>query len=746
MKKIKKARRIIISKCSAQAFLLILLLFASVKNSNAQEYLFRNTGLPIEERVKDLVSRLTLEEKVLQMMENAPAIDRLGIPAYNWWNEALHGVARSGDTVTVFPQAIAMAANFDADALEKMGDMVSDEARAIYHQSLRNGVFGKQYKGLTFWTPNINIFRDPRWGRGQETYGEDPYLTGQLGKAIVRGLQGKDPTYLKTSACAKHFAVHSGPETGRHTFDVSVNKHDLWNTYLPAFRDLVVDAKVSSVMCAYNRLDGKPCCGQESLMIDILRNKWNFKGYVTSDCGAINDFWIYHKTQANANEASADAVMSGTDLECGEMWNNLWSYRNLTEAVKKGLLNEAKLNESVERLFTIRFRLGMFNPDEQVPYASVKTDVINRPDHFEHALKMARQSMVLLKNNGVLPLSKKIKKIAVIGPNADNPAVMLGNYNGIPKDIVTPLEGIRKILGADNEIIYYQGSDYTRALADSLQPNKWTIALAGVDAIVFIGGISPSLEGEEGDAGKEKLEGFLGGDRTTINLPNVQTELMKQLKQLGKPLVFVNMSGSAVGMLWESQHADAILQAWYGGQSGGTAVAEVLFGDYNPSGRLPVTFYKSDNDLPEFEDYSMKNRTYRYFKGIPLYSFGHGLSYATFQYSSLKIPTTIKSEKMGIPIKFILKNTSKIDGDEVVQLYVKNLSAKKNLANKALKHFQRVTLKAGESKTIELDLNTALLGELDDNGQVVLPKGNYEIQIGASSTAIKLKTIINITK
>ena len=301
-------------------------------------------------------------------------------------------------------------------------------------------------------------------------------------------------------------------------------------------------------------------------------------------------------------------------------------------------------------------------------------------------------------------------------------------------------------MGADNEIIYYQGSDYTRALADSLQPNKWTIALAGVDAIVFIGGISPSLEGEEGDAGKEKLEGFLGGDRTTINLPNVQTELMKQLKQLGKPLVFVNMSGSAVGMLWESQHADAILQAWYGGQSGGTAVAEVLFGDYNPSGRLPVTFYKSDNDLPEFEDYSMKNRTYRYFKGIPLYSFGHGLSYATFQYSSLKIPTTIKSEKMGIPIKFILKNTSKIDGDEVVQLYVKNLSAKKNLANKALKHFQRVTLKAGESKTIELDLNTALLGELDDNGQVVLPKGNYEIQIGASSTAIKLKTIINITK
>ena len=746
MKKIEKAKRIIISNFSGQAVMLMMLLFGSVKGINAQEYLFRNTNLPTETRVKDLVSRLTLEEKVLQMMENAPAVDRLGIPAYNWWNEALHGVARSEDTVTVFPQAIAMAANFDAEALEKMGDMVSDEARAIYHQSLRNGVFGKQYKGLTFWTPNINIFRDPRWGRGQETYGEDPYLTGQLGKAIVRGLQGNDPTYLKTSACAKHFAVHSGPETGRHTFDVSVSKYDLWNTYLPAFKSLVVDAKVSSVMCAYNRFDGKPCCGQESLMINILRNKWNFKGYVTSDCGGINDFWVSHKTHGNAKEASANAVRTGTDLECGEYWNNLWSYRSLPDAVKAGLLNEAKLNESVERLFTIRFRLGMFNPDEQVSYASIKTDVINRPDHFEHALKMARQSMVLLKNNGALPLSKNIKKIAVIGPNADNPAVMLGNYNGIPKSIVTPLQGIREILGADAAIIYYQGCDYTRALADSLRPNKWINALSGVDAIVFIGGISPSLEGEEGDAGKEKLAGFLGGDRTTINLPTIQTELMKQLKQLGKPLVFVNMSGSAMGMLWESQYADAILQAWYGGQSGGTAVAEVLFGDYNPSGRLPVTFYQSDNDLPKFEDYSMKNRTYRYFKGVPLYSFGHGLSYATFQYSSLKIPTVVKGNQKVIPIKFSLKNTSNIDGNELVQLYVKNLSKKKDVANKALKHFQRVQLKAGESKTIEVNLDAALLADFDDNGQIVAPLGNYEIQIGASSTDIKLKNIIKITK
>jgi len=746
MKKNQNEQRIIMTDFSLQAVMLFMLLFGSIRDIIAQEYLFRNTNLPTETRVKDLVSKLTLQEKVLQMMENAPAIDRLGIPAYNWWNEALHGVARSGDTVTVFPQAIAMAANFDAEALEQMGDMVSDEARAIYHESLRNCVFGKQYKGLTFWTPNINIFRDPRWGRGQETYAEDPYLTGQLGKAIVRGLQGNDPTYLKTSACAKHFAVHSGPETGRHTFDVSVSKYDLWNTYLPAFKSLVVDAKVSSVMCAYNRLDGKPCCGQESLMINILRNKWNFKGYVTSDCGGINDFWVSHKTQANANEASANAVMTGTDLECGEMWNNLWSYRNLADAVKEGLLDEAKLDESVKRLFTIRFRLGMFNPDEQVPYASIKTDVINRPDHFEHALKMARQSMVLLKNNGVLPLSKSFKKIALIGPNADNPAVMLGNYNGIPKRIVTPLQGIREILGADAEIVYYNGCDYTRTLTDSLRPANWNTALADVDAIVFVGGISPSLEGEEGDAGKEKLEGFLGGDRTTINLPTVQTELMKELKQLGKPLIFVNMSGSAIAMLWESQHADAILQAWYGGQSGGTAIAEVLFGDYNPSGRLPLTFYQSDSDLPKFDDYSMKNRTYRYFKGVPLYPFGHGLSYSTFQYSSLKIPTVLKGNQKIIPIKFSLKNTSNIDGNEVLQFYVKNLSKKKDVAIKALKYFQRVQLKAGESKTIEVNLDTAVLADFDDNGQIVVPSGNYEIQIDASSTDIKLKSIVKTIK
>lgn len=744
MKKTEKNKRVMFSGFTLEIILVTILLFGLSKVVDAQEHLFRNTNLPLETRVNDLVSHLTLEEKVLQMMENAPAIDRFGIPAYNWWNEALHGVARSGDTVTVFPQAIALAANFDSEAMEQMGSIVSDEARAIYHQSLREGIYGKQYKGLTFWTPNINIFRDPRWGRGQETYGEDPYLTGQLGMAIVRGLQGNHSKYLKSSACAKHFAVHSGPETGRHTFDVSVSKYDLWNTYLPAFRNLVVDAKVTSVMCAYNRFQGEPCCGNENLMINILRNKWKFDGYVTSDCGAINDFWAYHKTHSDAEEASAVAVMSGSDLECGEYWNQLWSYRKLADAVKEGQLDEAKLDESVKRLFTIRFRLGMFDPNELVPFAAIPTEEINHPHHFEHALKMARQSMVLLKNNGVLPLSRSIKKIAVIGPNADNPLVLLGNYNGVPKRIVTPLQGIKELLGNDIEVIYQRGCDYTKPLEDTTGTTNWIKALSGTEAVVFVGGISPLLEGEEGDAGKEKLEGFIGGDRTTINLPNVQTELMKQLKQLGMPIIFINMSGSAMGMLWESQNADAIIQAWYGGQSAGTAIAEVLFGDYNPSGRLPVTFYKSDSDLPHFEDYSMENRTYRYFKGVPLYPFGHGLSYSSFQYSALNMPSKINSKE--IPVRFTIKNSGSQDGDEVVQVYIKKLSDNMKFANKEIKHFQRIHLKSGEGKTIRLTLDALLFEGFDDQGDRIVPKGKYEVQIGASSSDIRLKKEIFINE
>ena len=433
--------------------------------------------------------------------------------------------------------------------------------------------------------------------------------------------------------------------------------------------------------------------------------------------------------------------MSGSDLECGEYWNQLWSYHKLTDAIKEGLLDEAKLDESVNRLFTIRFKLGMFDPDEQVPYAAIPTDVINHSDHFDHALKMARQSMVLLKNNGVLPLSKNIKKIAVIGPNADSPLVMLGNYNGFPEKIVTPLLGIKDIL-EETEVIYHKGCDYTRPLEKTSDSDGWMATLSDADAIVFVGGISPFLEGEEGDAGKEKLEGFIGGDRTTINLPTIQTGLMKQLKQLGKPLIFVNMSGSAMGMLWESENADAIIQAWYGGQSGGTAIAEVLFGDYNPSGRLPLTFYKSDSDLPHFEDYSMENRTYRYFKGVPLYAFGHGLSYSSFQYSSLKMSSKRNSNE--IPVRFTVKNNSTKDGDEVVQVYIKNLSDNKKFANKELKHFQRIHLKSGEEKIINFNLDAILFEEFNDQGDRIVPLGKYEVQIGASSSDIRLKKEIYI--
>ena len=621
---------------------------------------FRNTGLSFEERVNDLVGRLTLEEKISQMQHTAVGIERLGIPAYNWWNECLHGVGRSGDKVTVFPQAIGMAATFDAPALERMGEITSDEARAIYHEAIRQGKVGEQYKGLTFWTPNINIFRDPRWGRGQETYGEDPYLTGVMGSAIVKGLQGNDPKYLKTSACAKHYAVHSGPEVGRHEFDAQVSAYDLWDTYLPAFHELVVNAGVSSVMCAYNRFEGQPCCGNDRLMMTILRDLWGFEGYVTSDCGAIDDFFRFHKTHPDESSASADAVIHGTDLECGSV------YKALSEAVRKGQLSEQQIDVCVKRLFLIRFRLGMFDPEEQVAYNRIPYTVLESEAHRQHALKMARESMVLLKNEKhTLPLRQQLKKIVVIGPNADEPEVQLGNYNGFPSRIVTPLEGIRARAGA--EVVYVKGSNYTTALPD--ETAKLAEAIQGADLAIYVGGISPRLEGEEGDAGKEKLDGFKGGDRTSIALPEIQTAVMKQVKTAGIPLVFVVMSGSALGFEWEAEHADAIVQAWYGGQAAGTAIAEVLFGDYNPGGRLPVTFYRSDKDLPDFLDYSMVNRTYRYFQGEPLYPFGFGLSYTTFKYTHLQCPREVNTgDKMEVSVK--VKNTGKVAGDEVVQLYL----------------------------------------------------------------------------
>ncbi len=832
------------------------------------QYPFQDPSVPIEKRVGNLVSLLTLDEKIGQMVNNAPAIPRLGIPAYNWWNETLHGVARSPYHVTSYPQAIAMAATWDTASLKTMADFCAVEGRAIYNDSQRKGKTGI-YLGLTYWTPNINIFRDPRWGRGQETYGEDPYLTGALGKAFVRGLEGDDKRYLKASACAKHFAVHSGPEWNRSTFNAKVSDYDLWDTYLPAFRDLIVDAKVSGVMCAYNAFDGQPCCGSDKLMNNILRNDWKFTGYVTSDCGGIGHFWRTHKTHATQELAASDAVLHGTDCEC----SGKPTYFALQKAIKEGLITEAQIDVSVKRLFTIRFRLGMFDPVDMVPFSKIDASVLENATHKAHALKMAQQSLVLLKNDHLLPLSKTGKKIAVVGPNADDKAVLLSNYYGYPSQITSVLEGIRQKVGekvlyekginiTDNNVFkpnyslnafsfngqngfqaeyfkntkfegkplvvnrinkidfqwgdgeqvaeniiandisirftstftpsvsgditfelkgddrcklfvdgekrietdlknayytfnaekgkpykivieYVQSADnaeikFDMGIIEKASPQTIADRVKNADVIIFVGGISAKLEGE---AMPVTIDGFKGGDRTHIALPTIQTEMLKALKATGKPVVFVNMSGGAMGFEWEAANLPAIIQAWYGGQAGGQAIADVLFGDYNPAGRLPVTFYKNVSDLPNFEDYSMENRTYRYFKGAPLYPFGFGLSYTNFKYSNLKI-TDLGQTKT---IKVTIKNTGKRAGDEVVQLYVASKNPTFRTPIRALKGFQRIYLKAGESRVLTFQLTQKDFLEIDKNGKSQPIKGSIDLSVGGSQpsqTAIAIQKVV----
>ena len=711
--------------------------------SSAQTGLIAQTGpavayldpaRPMAERIHDLISRMTLEEKVSQMMNTSPAIDRLGIPAYNWWNEGLHGVARTGIHATVFPQAIGMAATFDKPALFKMATFTSTEARAIHNEYLRRGDRGI-YTGLTFWTPNINIFMDPRWGRGQETYGEDPYLTGQMGMALVKGFQGDDPKYLKITACAKHFAVHSGPESSRHVFDAKVSPYDLCDTYLPAFRDLVVGAKVASVMCAYNAYGGQPCCGSDLLMTDILYDKWKFHGYVTSDCGAIDDFYRGHKTSRDAASASADAVLHGTDIECGS------SYKSLVTAVKNGLLPEKKIDESLSHLLEIRFRLGMFDPPAMVKYNSIPLSEVESEPHQAQALLMARESIVLLKNDHqTLPLSKNIHKIAVFGPNADNPESVLGNYNGTPTRIVTVLQGIKDKLGGAVRVYYAKGPDYVSD-TPAVDMQQIRDSAGDADVIVFVGGISPSLEGEEMPV---KTEGFSGGDRTSISLPKVQTEFMKELQAMGKPVVFVMMTGSALSVQWENANLPAIVNAWYGGQSAGTAVADVLFGDYNPAGRLPVTFYKSVDQLPPFTDYNMEGRTYRYFRGEPLYPFGYGLSYTTFGYSNLRVPS-ISPVGKPLTVSVEVTNTGGREGDEVVELYLKHPDMQGRTPIRALEGFERIHLGAGEKKTVRFTLTPRQLSVVKENGDRVVLPGKLEIYAGGcqpSEGAVKMGKVL----
>lgn len=853
-----------------------LLISTLVHSQDYKSYPMWNPSLPMETRVKDVVSRLTLEEKVGQMLNATPAIPRLGIPAYDWWNEVLHGVARTPYKVTSYPQAIAMAATWDSNSLKKMADYSALEGRAIHTKSIELNKTGDRYVGLTYWTPNINIFRDPRWGRGQETYGEDPFLTAMMGKAFVNGLQGNDPRYLKAAACAKHFAVHSGPEPSRHSDNFNPTPYDLWDTYLPAFRELVTKANVAGVMCAYNAVNTQPCCANDQLMNDILRNKWKFTGYVTSDCWAVDDFFRYHKTHKDATSSAIDAVIHGTDLECG---NSV--YRTLIDAVKSGQISESVIDLSLERLFSIRYRLGMFDPVSMVKYAQTPASVLEAPAHKAHALKMAQQSIVLLKNeNNTLPLSKKLKKVVVLGPNADNSIALLGNYNGAPSHVTTILEGIKEKLGKEVEVVYEKAINFTNdtlfvknsgknsfffdgkpgvkaeyflneklegspvltrteddinnfwtegepfapgmprthysaryttgitaekdevlnfesegndgyrikindsTVVDVWERNRWGnkqfsfpvkkgqtykiemtfrqsegdaivklraghyektdfTALANrisdADVILFAGGISPQLEGEEMPV---TVPGFKGGDRTSIMLPAVQTELLKALKTTGKPVIFVMLTGSAIAIPWENENIPAIVNTWYGGQSGGTALADVLFGDYNPAGRLPVTFYKSDNDLLGFSDYSMKGRTYRYFNGEALYPFGYGLSYSQFRYTLTKAPASIAKGKP-VTISFTLTNTSKRSGEEVAQLYISHL-ADVTKPIRALKGFQRVYLKAGETKTLSFTLSPEQLSLINDAGEQYQPTGKISISIGGGQPGVPNKINSNI--
>ena len=694
---------------------------------------YQNPDLPFARRVADLVSRMTLEEKVSQLQDVAPAIDRLGLPRYNWWNEALHGVARSG-LATSFPQAIGLAATWNDSLVFRMATVISDEARAKPHEYVRRGS-RERYQGLTFWSPNINLFRDPRWGRGQETYGEDPFLTGRLAVQFVRGMQGDDPKYLKTVSTVKHFAVHSGPEPERHTFDAVVSERDLRESYLPHFAAGIREGGAYSLMCAYNRVLGSPACGSDVLLKDILRGEWGFSGYVVSDCGAISDIYERHKVVQTAAAAAALGVKTGTDLECGNV------YANLVDAVRQGLITEQAIDTAVKRLFLARMRLGVFDPPERVRWAQIPISVLDQPAHRALARQVARESIVLLKNAGsVLPLRKDIGTIAVIGPNCDDRRMLLGNYEGAPADSITPLRGIREAVSRGTRVLYARGSDWVvpgdSGLAEAVR------AAEQADVVVLCLGLTAQLEGEEMSV---ETPGFRGGDRTRIDLPDAQQRLLERIVAVGKPTVLVLMSGSAVAVNWAQEHVPAIVEAWYGGQAAGSAVADVLFGDYNPGGRLPVTFYKSVNDLPAFDDYRMAGRTYRFFKGTPLYPFGYGLSYTTFAYKNLRTSaTTLRAADTAV-IWVDVTNTGRRTGDEVAQLYVRHLGSRVERPTEDLRGFRRVTLKPGETHTVAFSLPASSLAYWNSaTHRWVVEQEPVELAVGASSADIRLRRRIQV--
>jgi beta-glucosidase len=682
-------------------------------HSSSNAPVFLDTSRTFEERAENLVSRMTLQEKVSQMVHDAPEIERLGIPAYNWWNECLHGVARAG-IATVFPQAIGMAATWDTPLVKRMAEATSDEARAKHHEFARQGD-RRIYKGLTFWTPNINIIRDPRWGRGQETYGEDPFLTSRMGVALVEGLQGDDQKYLKVAATAKHYAVHSGPEAERHHFDAVVSPRDLRETYLPAFEALVREAKVEAVMGAYNRTNGEPCCASQTLLADILRDEWDFDGHVVSDCWAIRDIWEHHKVAASPEEGVSMAVRAGCDLNCGE------AYLYLLGAVEQGLVDERTIDQSVTRLMLTRMRLGMFDPPERVKYARIPYSVNDSEEHRALALQVALESMVLLKNaDSTLPLRGGLR-IAVIGPNADDSEVLLGNYSGTLSRSVTPLAGFRAAAARFGSTVTYSKGC---ALMDSDEGGFEAAVAAARDSDVVVAcvGISQAVEGEE-----DPRRGW--ADRPDIDLPAVQEALLRALAATGKPLIVVLLNGSALAINWAAQHADAIVEAWYPGEEGGTAIGQVLFGEYNPAGRLPVTFYTGTEQLPPFENYAMLGRTYRFFDGQPLYPFGHGLSYTTFSYSSLEVtPRVGAGQAVNATVR--VRNTGLVAGDEVVQVYLTDDQSTYPVPQRSLVGFERVHLSPGEARRVGFTIGWRQLAVYDDEGTPVVEPGTYTVSMG----------------
>jgi len=690
---------------------------------------YKDQDLSFEERAKDLVSRMTLEEKASQLVYNSPAIPRLGIPSYNWWNESLHGVARAG-VATMFPQAIGMAATFDEDLIYKIADVISTEGRAKFHEFQRRNDHGI-YKGLTFWAPNINIFRDPRWGRGHETYGEDPYLTGRLGVAYIKGLQGNHEKYLKTAACAKHYAVHSGPEYERHSINVEVSPKDLRETYLPAFKEAVKEANVEAVMGAYNRVNGEPCCGSKTLLIDILREEWGFKGHVVSDCWALLDFHQTHMVTKTAPESAAMAINNGCDLNCGN------TYLHLLAAYKEGLITEEVIDRAVTRLMITRMKLGLFDDPEKVPYTNIPYHINDCPEHRDFALEVAKKSLVLLKNeNSILPLNKdNIKTIAVIGPNADSRDALIGNYVGTPSKYVTVLEGIREAVNQDTRVIYAQGCHlYLDKVEKRAEPgDRIAEAVAAADmadVVVMCLGLDANMEGEEVHMSSDT--NTLRGDKKDLNLPGQQQLLLEEVYKTGKPIILVLLSGSALAVTWADEHVPTIIQAWYPGAEGGKAIASLIFGEFCPEGKLPVTFYRTSEELPDFRDYSMKNRTYRYMTNEALYPFGYGLSYTRFEYDDIKISSNRVKTGDSVELSVKVKNTGTWEANETVQLYLKDVEASVEVPKYSLKGIKKVHLKPGEQAEVTFTVTPRQMALINNEGKCILEPGVFEVYIGGS--------------